>query len=249
MAADEREGGAAAGAGILYPVSACSLYLVRHGETAWNRHNRYQGQSDVPLSEEGRRQAQLLGVRLAAVARAEPFDSLWSSDLRRARETAEVVGEILGLPVRLHPGLREMDFGAWEGLTSAEIEQRFPENLAAYRQDPVHTRPEGGESFAEVQARALATFADILARGGRRVVVVAHGAVLKGWLGAQFGWDPAQRNRMLMGNTGLTVVTLREGRARLLTYNDTAHLEAWDGRPAARGAGRRGAGREGRPGC
>jgi len=202
-----------------------TLYLVRHAETLWNRSGRYQGQTDVPLSEEGYRQARLLASRLARRAGREPFDALWSSDLLRARQTAAVLGEALGLAVRVHPGLREMDFGAWEGLTQAEIERSFPESLEAYRRDPVHARPPGGECFAEVVERVGAAFADILGEEWRRAVVVAHGASLKGWLGTLFGWDPARRRRLLMANTGLTIVKLQGEQARLVTYNDASHLE------------------------
>lgn len=207
-----------------------TLFLVRHGQTVWNHEHRYQGQSDVPLSEEGRRQASLLAERLANASREVPFDAIWSSDLARARETAEAAAQVLGLPVRLHSGLREMNFGAWEGLTFPEIEKSFPENVAAYRRDPVRTAPEGGESFLQVQARVVAAMEGILRGGCRRPLIVAHGGSLKAWLALRFGWDPAERHRMLMGNTGLTVVTAQGRRLRLLTYNDTAHLEVWPGR-------------------
>ncbi len=204
-----------------------TLFLVRHGQTVWNHEHRYQGQSDVPLSDEGRRQASLLADRLAHAAREVPFDAVWSSDLARARATAEVAAAVLGLPVRLHSGLREMNFGAWEGLTFPEIEKTFPENVAAYRRDPVRTAPEGGESFLEMQARVVAAVEGILREGCRRPIIVAHGGSLKSWLALRFGWDPAERHRMLMGNTGLTIVTAQGRRLRLLTYNDTAHLEGW----------------------
>lgn len=213
-----------------------TLFLVRHAQTLWNHERRYQGQSDVPLSDEGRRQASLLADRLRRAAREIPFDAVWSSDLARARETAEVAAAVLGLPVRVHGGLREMDFGAWEGLTFAEIERSFPENVAAYLTDPVRTAPEGGESFLQVQARVTAAMEGILREGYRRPLIVAHGGSLKAWLALRFGWDPAERHRMLMGNTGLTIVTARGKRLRLVTYNDTAHLEVWPGhRPDGEG--------------
>ena len=96
------------------------LLLVRHGETDWNRHGRWQGGSDTQLNDLGREQARALAEELDG-----EIDVLYSSDLARARETAEIVAAKLGLEVRLDPRLRERGFGSWEGLTTIEIEERF----------------------------------------------------------------------------------------------------------------------------
>lgn len=206
---------------------AGSLFLIRHGETTWNHENRFQGQQDVPLSDDGRRQAALLALRFRCQFRELRFDALWSSDLTRARETAAPVAEALGLPLREHSGLREINFGRWEGLTFAQIEKVFPENVACYREDPVRTSPPEGESFLAVQARAVSALEEILAGEGRRLILVAHGGTLKAILCHLLGWDLAARNRLALDNASLTVVNYRGGKARLNKLNDTAHLEPW----------------------
>jgi probable phosphoglycerate mutase len=137
-----------------------TLLLVRHGETDWNAVGRLQGHTDRPLSDFGRRQAQQLAEELAD----EPLDAIYSSDLARARETAEIAGGRLGLPVVLDPGLREKDWGTWEGLTSVE-------------RDRVEFV---GESTEAHQARILQALTEIAGRHpGGRVLVVTHGGSMR----------------------------------------------------------------------
>jgi probable phosphoglycerate mutase len=140
-----------------------TLLLARHGETDWNRELRIQGSSDISLNELGREQARALAGELADV----PLDAIYSSDLSRARETAEAVAATHGLDVRLDPRLRERAFGSWEGLT----------------RDDIATLPDGsrhdGESDEEVRARVLEAVQAIAdAHPGRQVLVVAHGGAL-----------------------------------------------------------------------
>ena len=136
------------------------LLLVRHGETDWNAEGRLQGHTDRPLNEYGRRQARGLADELAD----EELDAIYSSDLARARETAEIVGERLGLPVVLDPDLREKSWGSWEGLTPAE------------RQEIELV----GESTEEHAARTLRALRRIAERHpGGRVLVVTHGGSLR----------------------------------------------------------------------
>jgi broad specificity phosphatase PhoE len=137
------------------------LLLVRHGETDWNADGRLQGQTDRPLSDYGRRQARRLADELAG----EELAAIYSSDLARARETAEIVGERLGQPVVLEPDIRERDWGTWEGLTPVERD----------RVDFV------GESTQEHQERMLRALVRIseLHRDGRPVLVVTHGGSMR----------------------------------------------------------------------
>jgi broad specificity phosphatase PhoE len=137
-----------------------TLLLVRHGETDWNAVGRLQGHTDRPLSDFGRRQAQQLAEELED----EPLDAIYASDLARARETAEIAGERLGLPVVLDPDLREKDWGTWEGLTSVE-------------RDRVEFV---GESTEAHQERILAALRRIAERHlGGRVLVVTHGGSMR----------------------------------------------------------------------
>lgn len=126
------------------------LILVRHGVTEWNQAGRYQGHQDVPLSEMGREQAR----RLAARLRAEMITAAYSSDMQRARETASIALGERGVPIQTTPALREMAFGAWEGLTAREVSERYPAEWAAWIRDPVVARPpDGGEGVAELEGR------------------------------------------------------------------------------------------------
>jgi len=147
------------------------LILIRHGETDWNVEGRYQGQADPPLNEHGREQAQ----KLAADLRDAGLDILYSSPLRRARETAQALEGCLGLSVRFDGRLMEVSQGDWEGRRRGRIEQLYPELLRRWEVDPWSASPPGGETLLEVQARVNAALDEILARHpGRCVGVVTH---------------------------------------------------------------------------
>lgn len=157
---------------------ATILYLMRHGETEWNRDGRFQGQTDVPLSDLGRRQSHNLGRRAAAL----PLAALYSSDLARARDTAHIVASYRPEhpAVFLEPRLREVHVGQAAGLTAAEIQGRYPDFWAARARDPLGTRMPGGESVLAVLARAQAAVDAIASRyPGQAVGVVTHGGVIK----------------------------------------------------------------------
>jgi len=142
-----------------------TLLLARHGETDWNREGRWQGWADPPLNEAGRAQAQALAEQL----RTTPFDAVYSSDLRRAHETAVIVAAPHAVPVVSDPGLREIDVGSWSGLTREEIARRFP---GAERPD--------GETRGEHLARVLHTVERIArAHVGERLLVVSHGGTMR----------------------------------------------------------------------
>ena len=142
-----------------------TLILVRHGETDWNRDGIWQGHGDPPLNDLGRRQATELAGRLADVE----IDALYSSDLRRAYETAEIIGAAIGLEITAEPDLREIDIGAWSGLTRAQIEERFP---GMERHD--------GEASDAFDARAVGVLRRIAcAHAGGSVLVVTHGGVIR----------------------------------------------------------------------
>lgn len=141
-----------------------TLLLARHGETQWNLEGRWQGWADPPLNETGRTQARALAEQL----RDTPFDAVYSSDLRRAHETAVIVAEPHSVPVVADPGLREIDVGSWSGLTRAEIEQRFGRE-----------RPDG-ETHEQHQARVLDAVEQIARRhDGERILIVTHGGTMR----------------------------------------------------------------------
>ena len=151
------------------------LILMRHGETAWNRERRMQGQTNTPLSDTGRAQAAAVGQRLAQ----HPFAVLYSSDLQRAWDTAVAIAQASGRAIVSEPRLRERTFGVFEGLTYDEMAQRHPAEHARFAQrDPDYAVP-GGESPRQFFARSLACLEGIAAaHPGDSVVVVTHGLVL-----------------------------------------------------------------------
>lgn len=173
---------AASPASISSAAAPTDIILIRHGETAWNAERRLQGHLDIPLNVEGERQAGLLAAALAA--EGTRIDLLVSSDLARARQTAQAVADRLGLPLAIEPALRERGYGGFEGLLYSEIEARFPHEFAAWQARDIDGRlPEGknaGETFRGFFARATGA---ILALGaehpGRTLALVAHGGVLE----------------------------------------------------------------------
>ena len=151
------------------------LVLIRHGETDWNRELRWQGQTDVPLNPAGMRQAQAAAESL----RGTNLEAIYTSDLQRARQTAEAVAAATGAHVRQDRRLREIALGAWEGMSFDEIHRRDGEALDLFRGDPASHRAPSGESVPEVRRRVLACLQEILrAFPDGRVAVVSHGLAL-----------------------------------------------------------------------
>ncbi len=186
------------------------MVLWRHGQTTWNAERRFQGQHDVPLNPLGRAQAQRAARHLAGL---EP-SQIWSSDLVRASATAEFLAALTGLPVQLDKDLRERHGGAWEGLTTDEIRERYPDDLAAWN-------PPDGEPVAAVAERTCAALQRIAqgADPGSLVVVAGHGASLTWGLSRLLGLD--ERVTGGLGNCCWCLVSRRAGggRWRLLEYN------------------------------
>ena len=154
------------------------ILLARHGETDDNRPPiRFQGFRDTPLNDTGREQARELAERVAALE--EPVQSLWASDLSRARETAEIVGVRIGLEPRLDPRLREANRGEWEGHLFPDIKRAHPEQFAAWMQAGPEWRFPGGESLQEQQDRVSAALRDIHATGELPALIVCHGGSIR----------------------------------------------------------------------
>jgi broad specificity phosphatase PhoE len=153
------------------------VLIARHGETLDNVVPRFQGWRDTPLNDTGRHQAFALGARLAE--REEPIASLWSSDLSRARETAEIAGAALGLRPILDWRLREGFRGRWEGMLMEDVERDEPGLYAAWMRDDPSFRFPGGESLRDQQERVLAALHDIHARGPLPALAVCHGGSIR----------------------------------------------------------------------
>jgi alpha-ribazole phosphatase len=199
------------------------LLLARHGETAWNAARRYQGQTDVPLNRSGRHQAEALAQRLSA----EKIDAIYTSDLQRARETAQAIAAFHDLPIQADPRLREIAFGDWEGLTSEEIKKQDPKSLTAWYDDPLQASSPGGETLNQVARRAGAALAEIIAHYPlKTVLIVAHGGILRVLLCLALEISPTAYWRFQFGLASLSEVSVSDSGATLNILNDTAHLHS-----------------------
>jgi len=196
------------------------LVCVRHGRTAWNADLRFQGQSNVPLDSLGRAQAMLLALQL----RTPPFDGAFSSDLERSAETARIIlGEHPGLELRLDEDLREMSFGAWEGLTWAQIVKDDPKLASDGWARPKNYTPPGGERFEDVivrAGRAVGRIRESFTAG--RVLVVTHAGVLHALLRVVLGEAEASALDVRFLPGAITRFALEgPGSGQLLALNET----------------------------
>ena len=201
-----------------------TLVLLRHGETALTPEKRFSGSggSDPELSERGRTQAERTAAALAARGAVQV---IVSSPLLRCRQTAGAVATRLGLEVRIEDGLRETDFGAFEGLTFAEAKQRHPAELDAWLAS-ADTAPPGGESFDAVSERVSAARDGLLARyAGRTVLVVSHVTPVKTLVRLALGAPQESLYRMELSPAALSSIQFyADGNASLRFFNDTSHL-------------------------
>ncbi|WP_329194839.1 MULTISPECIES: bifunctional RNase H/acid phosphatase [unclassified Streptomyces] len=202
-----------------------TFVLLRHGETALTPQKRFSGSggSDPELSPAGRRQAAAVAGALAARGTVE---AVVSSPLRRCRETAQAVADRLGLPVVIEEGLRETDFGAWEGLTFAEVGERFPDDLQAWLDSPKAAPSGGGESFTAVTRRVSAARDRLLeAYAGRTVLLVTHVTPVKTLVRLALGAPPESLFKMELSAASLSAVAYyADGNASVRLLNDTSHL-------------------------
>jgi broad specificity phosphatase PhoE len=186
-----------------------TLLLARHGESDWNRARRWQGHADRPLTERGRAQAAQLAERLAGIA----LDAVYSSDLRRAQETAEAVAGSQGLAATSLPALREVDVGSWSGLTREEAEERFPDAFRRWLAGG--TGWDDGENYGEMSARVLAAVGELATRHeGGRMLIVSHGGPIRAIHAAALGMEVEayRRIRPVEPNARLSAVCVEAGK-------------------------------------
>jgi probable phosphoglycerate mutase len=204
------------------PTTGTRICLVRHGETPWNAERRIQGQIDIGLNETGQRQALAAGHWL----RGANIAALYSSDLQRARLTAEAIGAALGLAPVLFAQLRERCYGIFEGLTYAEAQARHPEGYAAFEARDADYDFGTGESLRTLHARVTGKLTELAARhAGQAIAVVVHGGVLD-IVNRFVRGNPLEMPRdFLIPNAGLNWIVAVDGTWRIESWGDTAHLE------------------------
>ncbi|MCF8012364.1 MAG: alpha-ribazole phosphatase [Clostridiales bacterium] len=200
----------------------CRIYLVRHGQTDWNAKMRFQGQTDIHLAEKGREQAAALARRLEK----ENFAGIYSSDLTRAYETAEIIARSHNLLVQQKPAFREINFGSWEGLTFQEIQENFSEEATDWWERPLYTRIPDGESLHDVVKRSMDVLHDICKKhNGQKILIVSHGGVVRSIISTVLGIDLNEYWRIKQDNLALNIIHFPEWNKGILELlNDCTHL-------------------------
>jgi alpha-ribazole phosphatase len=196
-----------------------NLLLIRHGQTNWNLEQRFQGQSDIPLNETGRKQAHALADRLSA----KQFDAVYSSDLQRATETANIITQMSGCKPDLR--LREVHFGDWEGLTYDEIKAKHPDTLADWEADIFKNAPPHGETLEGLSVRVQSMLDELREKHeDQNILIVAHGGVLQTLICLALKLPPTMYWQFHLSTASLSEVAFYPAGAILNSLNDTGHL-------------------------
>ena len=198
------------------------IFLVRHGETTLSAEDRFAGSTDVPLGANGRRQAERLAARLAG----DSIAAVYCSPMQRTIETGAILARPHDLELIRRDELREIDHGRWEGLRRADVEAQYPDEYAAWQDDPFTFAPAGGESGVHVVARALPVIREIvLAHPGQSVMIVSHKATIRLIIAGVLGFDArGYRDRLDQSPASLNVLDFRGPiAARLMLFNDVSH--------------------------
>ena len=198
------------------------IYMVRHGATKLSAEDRFAGAVDVELSDEGKFQAAQLAQRLAD----DEIRAVYCSPMTRTVQTATIIAAPHNASLVQKDGLREINHGHWEGMRRADVEAQFPEEYAAWEEDPLTFAPQGGEAGINVIARALPVIRQIvLEHRGQNVLVVAHKATLRLIISSLLGFDArGYRDRLDQSPACLNVLDFKDPvRARLMLFNDVSH--------------------------
>ncbi len=200
------------------------IVLIRHGQTEWNRVERFRGRADIPLNETGLSQADATGERVAAEWRPA---AVYSSSLSRAVKTAEAIAERMGLAVATHPGLLDIDYGEWQGLTPEEAKERWPEQIEAWFTRPGEARIPGGETLDDLRGRVMPAVEELADRhAGQTIVLVGHTVVNRMILLGALGLDNERFWRLRQEPCALNVLEWDGADFVLVLMNDTCHLRS-----------------------
>jgi probable phosphoglycerate mutase len=200
------------------------LYLIRHGQTEFSRENRFCGTSNPPLTATGEAMAQAFATAYAATR----WDAVYASPLLRTRQTADALARLTGVTPRLEDGLREIEYGEWEGMRQEEVQARWPEAFAYWADDVASRGAPGGETAFQVAARAMRVVEAIRTRHAQgKVLIVSHKATLRIITCALLGLDVRLfRERIAQPVTAVTMFEVEHGTAKLAILGDRAHLPA-----------------------
>ncbi|WP_010250140.1 histidine phosphatase family protein [Acetivibrio cellulolyticus] len=197
------------------------IYLVRHGETDWNREDRCQGCLDIDLNSDGIKQAEVVAQRLST----EDIHLIYCSNLKRAYRTAEIIGQKTGLSITKNEGLNEIHFGDWEGLTFGEMRNRPDYNYNDWRLSPHTVEFPGEGSLNNVQKRVMKYVDEIISQNtGKNILIVSHGGVIKLIVLGLLGIGLEAYTKFYISNTSVSIINVEKDRNYLRTLNDTCHV-------------------------
>jgi broad specificity phosphatase PhoE len=200
-----------------------SVYLIRHGQTAWNKEEIFRGRTDVPLDQTGLKQAELAGEYFKEME----IHGIYSSPLSRAWETAQKIAQFHNHKVQPLQGILDMSFGNWEGRAHQEIQKIDEETYRRWREEPHLVRLPGGESLDDVRVRALAALEEVIRNHpGKSLILVSHRVVNKVLICGILGLDNSHFWQITQDTTAINLIKYKEGRYFLSLMNETCHLKA-----------------------
>jgi broad specificity phosphatase PhoE len=200
-----------------------SVYLVRHGQTAWNKEEIFRGRTDIPLDETGLRQAELVGEYFKGME----IHGIYSSPLSRAWETAQKIAQFHRRRVEPLPGIIDMSFGNWEGHAHQEIQETDKETYRRWREEPHLARLPGGESLDDIRTRAMAALEEVIQNYPEKtLILVSHRVVNKVLICGILGLDNSHFWQITQDTTAINLIQHRDGKYILSLMNETCHLKA-----------------------
>lgn len=198
------------------------IFLIRHGLTMWNHEFRYQGHTDIELSIEGRAQAQALQKRLAQ----ENITAIFSSDLKRAVETAEIINQRHKLALNINPLFKEINFGVWEGLTYNDLKIKYPEQLKVWLDTPHLLKLERGETFEQLRDRAVLGMQEVLSLHHEgNILIVSHGGTIASLICGLLHEPLVRMWEYKQKNAALNILQIKDEQVSIEMLNDTSHLD------------------------
>ena len=202
------------------------IILVRHGETEWNVGKIYRGRMDINLDEVGIKQAELLGKYLSQTM----LDAIYSSPLKRALDTANIIARYSKTSVQVSDNLIDFDYGEWQGLSEEEVKKLYPSLHNEWLTNPHRVRMPHGESLADVRERSLKVINEVISKYKGRVVLVSHRVINKVLICSLSGLDNSHFWNIKQDLTGITTFSYQAGRFILTKHNDTSHLKGMEKR-------------------
>ncbi|MBQ3693664.1 MAG: histidine phosphatase family protein [Synergistaceae bacterium] len=200
----------------------CRVILARHGQTEWNKEFRFQGKTNVQLTEEGKRQAHALAERLSSW----PPDVIYTSPLDRALYTAQAIAERHNMKPIVLDELEEINFASWEGQSINGLDHEQHEIFSRWRADPFFNPPEGAETWPELSERLSRAVNKFLAGNHKRIIAVSHGGIMRALYAVFTGLNPHKTWNMDVSNCSMSGIEMRYGRACLAFMNDDLHIRA-----------------------